>query len=59
VIILGKNTNPKLQELIQVRDFLKGKGYEAALLKDLKEVPMMSNEEKVCSWVGAEFYLSR
>jgi hypothetical protein len=56
VIVLGKYTNPELQELIEVRDFLKGRGYKAALIKEIIEVPMMSNEEKLRSWaVAARF----
>jgi hypothetical protein len=39
--------------LIQICDYLKGKGYEAALIKNFPEIPMMSNEEKVRSWSGA------
>jgi hypothetical protein len=47
---LGKDTGDQLQELIQVRDYLKGKGYDAELIRDLPEIPMMSNEEKVRLW---------
>jgi hypothetical protein len=50
VIVLGKDTGDQLQELIQVKDYLKGKGYDAELIKDLPEIPMMSNEEKVRLW---------
>jgi hypothetical protein len=53
VIVLGKDTNSELQDLIQLCDYLTGKGYKAHLIKDLPEVPMMSNEEKVRSWVAA------
>jgi hypothetical protein len=50
VIVLGKDTDPELQELIQVRDFLRGKGYESFLIKELPEVPTMSNEQKMRAW---------
>jgi len=50
VIVLGKDTGAELHELIQVRDYLKGIGYDAELIKDLPEIPMMSNEEKVRLW---------
>jgi len=50
VIVLGKDTGDQLQELIQVRDYLKGKGYDAELIKNLPDIPMMSNEEKVRLW---------
>jgi hypothetical protein len=50
VIVLGKDTGTELQELIQVRDYLRGKGYDAELIKDLPEIPMMSNEEKLRLW---------
>ena len=50
VIVLGKDTGPELEELIQVRDSLRGMGYDAELVKDLPEIPMMSNEEKVRLW---------
>jgi hypothetical protein len=50
VIVLGKDTGAELHELIQIRDYLKGIGYDAELIKDLPEIPMMSNEEKVRLW---------
>jgi len=50
VVVLGKDTGKELQELIQVRDYLRGKGYEAELIKDIADIPMMSNEEKVRLW---------
>jgi hypothetical protein len=50
VIVLGKDTGPELQELVQVRDSLRGMGYDAELVKDLPEIPMMSVEEKVRLW---------
>lgn len=53
VIVLGKDTGPELQELIQVRDYLSSKGYDARLIKDLPEIKVTSNEEKVRTWTGA------
>ncbi|MDD4580727.1 MAG: hypothetical protein PHF80_08625 [Methanothrix sp.] len=50
VIVLGKDSGSDLQELLQVRDYLRGKGYNAELIKELPEIPMMSNEEKVRLW---------
>jgi hypothetical protein len=50
VIVLGKDSGPELKELFEVRDFLRGSGYDADLIKDLPEIPMMSNEEKVRLW---------
>jgi hypothetical protein len=50
VIVLGKDTGNELLELIQVRDYLRGLGYDAELIKDLPEIQMMSNEEKVRLW---------
>lgn len=50
VIVLGRYTEPEMQELLQVRDYLRSKGYDAYLIKDLPELPMMSNEEKVRLW---------
>lgn len=53
VIVLGKDTDPELQELIQIRDYLSGKGYDAHLIKELPDVPMWSNAEKVGTWTKA------
>ncbi len=50
VIVLGKDTGTHLQELTQVRDYLRRRGYSAELIKDLPEIPMMSYEEKVRLW---------
>jgi hypothetical protein len=47
---LGKDSGPELSELLEVRDFLRGRSYDADLIKDLPEIPMMSNEEKVRLW---------
>lgn len=53
VIVLGKYADSDMQELLQVRDFLRSKGYQAELIKDLPEFPAMSNEEKVRFWTLA------
>lgn len=50
VIVLGRDSGPELEELIGVRDYLRARGYDAGLIKDFAEIPMMSNEEKVRAW---------
>ncbi|MCK4478183.1 zinc finger-like domain-containing protein [Candidatus Bathyarchaeota archaeon] len=51
VIVFGKDSVPDtLAELEQVRDYLKGKGYDAYLLRELPEHPAMSIEQKVKLW---------
>lgn len=42
VIILGKDTDPYLEELMRVRDYLIEKGYNANLIKKLPEIQSMS-----------------
>jgi hypothetical protein len=57
VIVLGSYSPPDLlTELTQVRDSLRVKGYDAQLIKDLPELAMMSNEEKVRLWTIASRY---
>lgn len=53
VIVLGKYSNHEMNELFQVRDYLRAKGYDAHLIIELPEYPMMSNEEKVRVWTTA------
>ena len=53
VIVLGKYSNHEMNELFQVRDYLRAKGYDAYLIIELPEYPMMSNEEKVRLWTMA------
>jgi hypothetical protein len=54
VIVFGKDSDQKnLLELCQVRDYLRTKNYEAYLLKELPEHPLMSNEEKARFWALA------
>jgi len=53
VIVLGKYGNHEMNELFQVRDYLRVKGYDAYLIVELAEHPMMSNEEKVRLWTAA------
>jgi hypothetical protein len=50
VIVFGKYTEPEINELFQIRDYLRTKGYDAYLLRDLPEHPSMSLEEKVKLW---------
>lgn len=50
VIVLGKDNGPELQDLVLVRDYLRGRGYDAQLIKELPEISMMTNEEKVRLW---------
>lgn len=53
VIVFGKYREPEVSELIQVRDSLRAKNYDAYLLRDLPEHPSMSLEEKVKLWALA------
>lgn len=54
ILVFGKDSDSKnLSEMCQVRDYLKTKGYEAYLLKELPEHPLMSNEEKAKFWALA------
>ena len=46
VIVLGSYHKPDIGELEGVRDYLK-KDYDAKLLKDLPDIPFMSNNQKV------------
>jgi hypothetical protein len=50
VIVLGKDDAASVPGLKQLRDLLRSQRYEATLIKDLAEIPMMSNEEKVRLW---------
>ncbi|MCL0064619.1 hypothetical protein M1N84_01800 [Dehalococcoidia bacterium] len=50
VVVLGKDSGTELDELIQVRDYLRGRGYNAQLIRYLPEISEMSNEEKVRLW---------
>jgi hypothetical protein len=53
VIVLGGYDGRELDELCEVRDYLRSRGYDARLISELPEVPMMSNEEKVRLWTLA------
>lgn len=53
VIVLGSYSSPQLAELIQVRDELRARGYDANLIRDLPETAEMSNEDKVRIWTAA------
>ena len=52
VIVLGKYGLLE-KDLINARDYLRSKNYEAYLLKELPEMPMMSVEEKLRLWACA------
>ena len=54
VIVFGKDSDQQnLLYMCQVRDYLRAKNYDAYLLKELPEAPLMSNEEKAKSWALA------
>lgn len=54
VIVFGKDSDTEsLIELHQVRDYLKTREYEAYLLRELPEHPLMSIEEKAKLWAIA------
>lgn len=54
IIILGKDSDSEtLDELIQVKDFLLSKNYDALLIKELPEIPETSNLQKVRMWTSA------
>jgi hypothetical protein len=54
VIVFGKDSDShNLGEMYRVRDYLKAKDYEAYLLRELPEHPLMSNEEKAKFWALA------
>lgn len=56
VIVLGSYASSQIEELIQVRDQIRSRGYDAALIRDLPETPEMSNEDKVRLWtISARF----
>jgi hypothetical protein len=47
VVVLGNYKDPHLTELVSIKQALVSKGYDAKLIVELAESPMMSNEEKV------------
>lgn len=54
VIVLGSYSSSSAEaELRSVCDALDAMGYEARLINDFAEIPMMSNEEKVRLWCSA------
>ncbi|MCJ7762942.1 hypothetical protein MUP38_05765, partial [Candidatus Bathyarchaeota archaeon] len=54
VIVFGKDSGTiSLNEMWRVRDHLKTKNYDAYLLRELPEHPLMSNEEKAKLWALA------
>jgi hypothetical protein len=54
VIVLGSySPSSSEEELRALCDALAGGGYDARLIRDFEEIPMMSNEEKVRLWCSA------
>ncbi len=53
VIVLGSYKRRWKQELEQVRDYLKIKGYDSALLEELPDHPMWSQQQKANFWTSA------
>ena len=51
VIILGKDTEPEIHDLIKIQNYLKTKNYNALLIKQIPDIDVHSNEEKVRLWV--------
>lgn len=52
VIVLGSYAVPHLGELLQVRDYLTKRGYDANILEDMPEAPAMSLPDKVRTWTA-------
>jgi hypothetical protein len=51
VVVLGSySPSESKEELLQVRNQIRAMGYDAQLVVDMPEFPMMSNEEKVRLW---------
>jgi hypothetical protein len=56
VIVLGSYSSQETgggDELVRVRDYLLRRGYDATLIRDLPEIPEMSNKDKVRMWTSA------
>jgi hypothetical protein len=53
VIVLGSYGEPQKSELLQIRDSLRQFKYDAHLIEDLPESPLMSLPDKVRFWTGA------
>lgn len=50
VLVLGKDTGASLHRLRHIASRLKGLGYDPVLLKDFRDVPMQSSEEKLVTF---------
>ncbi|GEM_PF-6820812 len=57
VIVLGSYSNTELPWLLEVRDSLRARGYDAELIKDLPDIQMLSNEEKVRLFTASSRFL--
>jgi len=53
VIVLGSYKDKWKHELEQIRDYLKTEGYDSALLEELPEHPVWTQQEKVNFWTNA------
>jgi hypothetical protein len=53
VIVLGSYAVKEVGELLQIRDALRNKNFDAHLIEDLPETPLMSLPDKVRHWTGA------
>jgi hypothetical protein len=53
VLVLGAYAGAAGERLLSVRQMLRDLGWDANLLSELNEIPMMSNEEKLRLWAGA------
>ena len=53
VIVLGSYEEPHKSELLQIRDSLRQLKFDAHLIEDLPETPLMSLPDKVRFWTSA------
>ncbi len=57
VVVLGHDTGRDLTELRRICDRLCTMGYDARLIREMAEIPAMSNEEKVRLWTLASRFV--
>jgi hypothetical protein len=57
VVVLGHDSGHDLDELRRVCDRLCTMGYDARLIREMAEIPAMSNEEKVRLWTLASRFV--